>query len=468
MIEGMTKAANAGPDASGFKGMSGAMGERALFCEAIPPVMYEVRHAPAGGWSGGGKSFVGGQFIPSDVFDKASPDEKAKLEGEPKGRLERAGQRAAATAAIPGKVSRAISGAPVPLEKPLHPDLRNMISDFVANAPDDVQKELHQHLTQTLTGKVGDFISKASPEELHQLNQHISENVSMPGGFRAPQDVTIGGRHFKKGHYIPPRFMRDATPDEKRRVVGPGWGEIAGKTLLGGLHTAAELDPSGLLGKGLEKSGLKDPFQPEDKRGWWQRNAPKALGGKDEPTESEFSKSIGKFPAKKAAVVAGLLGSLAGAYMLRKHVQGGGSVMGLFGKKPKMGTAGTQGPASSGALTPSASAPSSGAFAPPIRPPNVGAPPARHAPADISVQGGRYTGGLIGGGAGTATAAMPPTKRTPVMTTPPLPEPIPVPKGGVGVKYPTRMSPEGSSATLRGFAESESPTMYLAPPMPAK
>lgn len=39
-------------------------------------------HAPAGGVTIGGKEFHGGEFIPGDVLDKATPEERAKVEGK--------------------------------------------------------------------------------------------------------------------------------------------------------------------------------------------------------------------------------------------------------------------------------------------------------------------------------------------------------------------------------------------------
>jgi hypothetical protein len=46
------------------------------------PVSYAVAHAPAGGVTIGGKHFTGGQFIPGEVLAKATPEEKAKIEGD--------------------------------------------------------------------------------------------------------------------------------------------------------------------------------------------------------------------------------------------------------------------------------------------------------------------------------------------------------------------------------------------------
>lgn len=43
--------------------------------------LYEAMHAPAGGVTIGGKHYVGGQFIPSDVVDNATAEEKKQLEG---------------------------------------------------------------------------------------------------------------------------------------------------------------------------------------------------------------------------------------------------------------------------------------------------------------------------------------------------------------------------------------------------
>lgn len=47
------------------------------------PVRMSVQHAPAGGISIGGKDFTGGEFIPGDVLEKATPEEKAQLVGGP-------------------------------------------------------------------------------------------------------------------------------------------------------------------------------------------------------------------------------------------------------------------------------------------------------------------------------------------------------------------------------------------------
>jgi hypothetical protein len=51
------------------------------------PVFKAAAHAPAGGVSVGGKEYRGGEFIPGDVMDRATDDEKAKVAGQddPKG-----------------------------------------------------------------------------------------------------------------------------------------------------------------------------------------------------------------------------------------------------------------------------------------------------------------------------------------------------------------------------------------------
>jgi len=49
----------------------------------VPQTQYAAAHAPKGGVSVAGKQFTGGQFIPSDVMDRATPEERARVEGEP-------------------------------------------------------------------------------------------------------------------------------------------------------------------------------------------------------------------------------------------------------------------------------------------------------------------------------------------------------------------------------------------------
>lgn len=44
------------------------------------PLAYESHHAPAGGVNINGRQYVGGEFIPADQVEKASPEEKAKLD----------------------------------------------------------------------------------------------------------------------------------------------------------------------------------------------------------------------------------------------------------------------------------------------------------------------------------------------------------------------------------------------------
>ena len=46
------------------------------------PEPTRLAHAPAGGVTIGGKQFVGGQFIPGEVLDRATPQEKAAVEGK--------------------------------------------------------------------------------------------------------------------------------------------------------------------------------------------------------------------------------------------------------------------------------------------------------------------------------------------------------------------------------------------------
>lgn len=50
------------------------------YAESLAPVEYAATHAPKGGATIAGKKFVGGQFIPSAVMAKATPQEKARLQ----------------------------------------------------------------------------------------------------------------------------------------------------------------------------------------------------------------------------------------------------------------------------------------------------------------------------------------------------------------------------------------------------
>src|ERR1051326_6233669 len=46
------------------------------------PERYEAKHAPTGGVTVQGTFYPGGQWIPSDVMDRATPQEKAAVEGK--------------------------------------------------------------------------------------------------------------------------------------------------------------------------------------------------------------------------------------------------------------------------------------------------------------------------------------------------------------------------------------------------
>lgn len=47
------------------------------------PTAFATAHAPPGGVTIGGKEYVGGEFIPGEVLEKATPEERAKVEGKP-------------------------------------------------------------------------------------------------------------------------------------------------------------------------------------------------------------------------------------------------------------------------------------------------------------------------------------------------------------------------------------------------
>ena len=51
------------------------------FPGGIPDASLAVRHAPEGGVTVGGTFFPGGRFIPDEAWEKATPEEKAKVEG---------------------------------------------------------------------------------------------------------------------------------------------------------------------------------------------------------------------------------------------------------------------------------------------------------------------------------------------------------------------------------------------------
>lgn len=69
-------------------GQQGSQDDEAAFQQFLrhgEPERYEVRHAPPGGVTIQGQSFVGGQFIPGEVLAKATPQEKAQLGAPPGG-----------------------------------------------------------------------------------------------------------------------------------------------------------------------------------------------------------------------------------------------------------------------------------------------------------------------------------------------------------------------------------------------
>lgn len=63
-----------------FRPTNGFVGPKGLSCSGI--LRMAGKQAPAGGVTIGGKFYQGGQFIPGDVIDKATAEEKAALEGK--------------------------------------------------------------------------------------------------------------------------------------------------------------------------------------------------------------------------------------------------------------------------------------------------------------------------------------------------------------------------------------------------
>lgn len=188
---------------------------------AAMPVVYEVNRAPTGGADIAGKHFTGGQFIPSSVMEKATPEEKATLNKSKKTDPTKA--KPSTKKGKPQKAGDAPEGNGDTLEKSvglLDPKLKNQVTSFLSDAPPEVRQELIDHLNTTLTGKVGDFISHATPEELHELHRAVVAKTSdAEVTARAPKGgITIDGHAFPPGHIVPPSYAQKASPEEKKAI----------------------------------------------------------------------------------------------------------------------------------------------------------------------------------------------------------------------------------------------------------
>jgi hypothetical protein len=225
----------AGATIGGTMGAAGGAGLGAVTDQSkTRPVPYAAERAPVGGVTLQGKKYIGGQFIPSEVLESATPEEKAKLKKaqEGDGRKPIPTQPKTMGGAIRQKMSESVKkrlgkafGVSPSVPKRLDPELKQTVSDFIADAPPEVQKELQQHLHETLSGHVGDFISNATPEELHELNRKLLMRIpqdmpkSMAKGPRAPKGgITLEGQKFGEGDYIPPSFIQRAHPDQKKLI----------------------------------------------------------------------------------------------------------------------------------------------------------------------------------------------------------------------------------------------------------
>ena len=203
------------------KGLKNAAG----FAGKKKPVSYAAERAPVGGVTLQGKKYIGGQFIPSEVIESATPEEREKLK---KAKDSGLGHPDVAPTKEPRKASNlfGLAGRKDVPAKPLSPELKQTVSDFIADAPPEYQKELQQHLHETLSGHVGDFISNATPEELHELNRKLLMKIpqdmpkSMERGPRAPKGgIELEGQKFGEGDYIPPTFVQRATPEQRAKIV---------------------------------------------------------------------------------------------------------------------------------------------------------------------------------------------------------------------------------------------------------
>lgn len=333
--------------------------------KAVKLQNYAAQHAPVGGGTFAGKHFVGGQFIPGEVLDKATPEEKAQLkEKKGIGGLLKSKAKGLVKGAVFGK-----HGLDPTHEAHMEPELKNNISEFVQNAPPEVRKELEEHLNTTLTGHIGNYISHATPEELHELHKDMISKLPPPpppkGGDKAPvKGAKIGGKFYKPGQYITPEVMAQASPEQVRAIRGPSFGDVA----LGATKIAT--------GRALPN------YSPLKWALWPVRKTVDKVVGKGTPTTSG-----GK--TKKALATAALLGTIAAAMYYRKDIKGAL----LKGHTPG-GTAPPQGgntPAPSPAPnTPPMAAKPQAKNAPPASPPAkqpLVTPPPTSAPAPSGLTG---------------------------------------------------------------------------------
>ncbi len=74
-------------------------------------VCYEVRHAPVGGVTVQGVTYPGGEFIPAEVMAKATPEERAAVEGHGEAAGEKAGPATPAPSARGGRLGDIVEAA---------------------------------------------------------------------------------------------------------------------------------------------------------------------------------------------------------------------------------------------------------------------------------------------------------------------------------------------------------------------
>jgi hypothetical protein len=286
-------------------------------------ICYDVQHAPAGApTSLAGKTFKPGEFIPAADMAKATPQEKAAL-SQPKpaagampqlgGGLPQLPKIPGAAPAPAGMPTMAAPGgeagkmpamptakpqaeSPAPAAKPAaeapkgaapakveapEADLSKTVTDFASTAPPELRKALTNHLNQTMAGKLGKFISGASPEQLEKIAADLAKKPVSDNG--------------------------------------PSWGKL----ITGSVEDAGHVIG---IGKGA------------DKRSWWEKNAPKWLGG---AVDKSYRANLEKYPAKKAASIAVIVGVLAGGFAAKHYIKKkigvsiptkGGTVGGVVGK----------------------------------------------------------------------------------------------------------------------------------------
>lgn len=151
---------------------------------------FSVRHAPKGGAAVAGKKYAGGEFIPAEAWAKASPAEKAKVEGKSSSSKDSAGDSEQATDATLNKsapktatkpdAEHARVGVPamdvppppgiprLPNLKPKQRDVESRFADAFTEAPDHFTDK---YLKALAKGKVGVAPNVFATDDVKMLNR---------------------------------------------------------------------------------------------------------------------------------------------------------------------------------------------------------------------------------------------------------------------------------------------------------